>query len=268
MKPITGTTCERAWLEAAEHLAAASSHNEYNLIVEILDPTAHDDGDRRVRKVADDFLRQHDANPVSTVAGTIFPSAEYQSFGRRGVYEVYPDEVFPEIMGPREWGRYAHRLVRWPARRPSEKDLNPLETLVGKMKKQLAGPRMRACYELSLTDSAIDLPLYDPLQDKLRPRNGPCLSHVSFKIGAGEELYLTALYRSHSYVSRALGNFLGLAALQAFVCDETGLSPGPLVCVSSYARLETDGGWSLSAGLEMVKQARAALGVGAPHEAA
>lgn len=267
MKGIAQTTCELAWLEAAEHLAGLSSHTEYNLIVEITKPTLHEAADHRIRSTVDRFLRDHKANPVATVAGTIFPAAEYMSHGRRGVYEIYPDEVYPEIKGHSDWGRYAHRLVRWPA--SSDKPINPLKTLVQKMKDQLKnGRRMRACYELSLTDSAIDLPLYDPVTDGRRPRNGPCLSHISLKLGEADNLYLTAIYRSHSYVARALGNFLGLAALQAFICDETKLAPGPLVSVSSYARLEAEGGWwSASRALKLVKSARASYN-GVSHEAA
>ncbi len=268
MKALTQTTCEQAWLEAAEHLADANEHTEYNLIIEITKPTLHDAADHRIRAAVDRFLRNHDAYPVSTVAGTIFPAAEYVNHGARGVYEIYPDEVYPEIkLGPSDWGRYAHRLVRWPA--ASTTPINPLKTLIEKMKTQLKqnGPRMRACYELSLTDSAIDLPLYDPVTDGRRPRGGPCLSHISLKIGATDILYLTALYRSHSYVARALGNFLGLADLQAFICNQTGLAPGPLVSVSSYARLEPDDGWKISEALQLVKSARLAY-EGATHETA
>jgi hypothetical protein len=262
MIPIIAETCERAWLAAANHLSEQSGHADYNVIVEISRPTAHDESDLRVRAAVDDFLHAHNANPVSTVAGTIFPASEYVNHGPRGVYELYPDEVYPEILGPGEWGRYAHRLVRWPA--GSETPINPLKILVEKMTAQLAnGRRLRACYELSLAESAIDLPLYDPVSDARRPRGGPCLSHVSFKIGAADTLYLTALYRSHSYIERALGNFLGLADLQAFVSDQTGLTPGPLVCVSSYARFDLDGGWSVSEALKLVDAARTARDGGA-----
>jgi hypothetical protein len=255
MIPIAEETCERAWLAAAEHLAAKNDHVDYNLIVEISKPTVHDEVDRRMRAAVDSFLHTHHANPVTTVAGTIFPAAEYVDHGSRGVYDLYPDEVYPEILGPHEWGRYAHRLVRWPV--GAAAPINPLKMLVEKITSQLAnGRRMRACYELSLTDSAIDLPLYDPVSDAGRTRGGPCLSHLSFKIGTADTLYLTALYRSHSYIARALGNFLGLADLQAFVSDQTGLAPGPLVCVSSYARLDTDDGWSVGDALQLVNAAR------------
>jgi thymidylate synthase len=260
VKPICGETCERAWLAAAEHLSSGS-HTEYNLIVEIEKPSVHDAADHAVRKTVDDFLKSKRANPCSAVAGTIFPAAEYLNHGAKGVYELYPKEVFPNInLGPGDWGRYAYRMVRWTG--GNGKTINPLEVLVDKIKAQLKGRRMRQCYEVSLTDSAIDLPLYDPALDRKRPRGGPCLSHVSFKLGEEDTLYLTALYRSHTYVARALGNFLGLASLQAFVCDETKLDPGPLVCVSTYARLEPGEGsspWPVGAALQMVKSARKAF---------
>jgi hypothetical protein len=261
MKPICESTCERAWLAAAEHLADAPSQTEYNLVIEIENSTVHDTSDHRVRQVVEDFLIARGSHPIATVAGTIFPAAEYRDHGAHGVYELYPTEIYPNIrLGPGDWGRYAYRLVRW--KTPDGRTINPLETVVDKIKQQLGnGRRMRQCYELSLTDSGIDLPLYDPTVDAGRTRGGPCLSHISLKIGQSDILYLTAVYRSHTYVARALGNFIGLAALQAFVCVETGLEPGPLVCLSTYARLETgdDGSWSTRDAQELVAAARAAL---------
>jgi thymidylate synthase len=261
MKPICESTCERAWLAAAEHLADAPSQTEYNLVIEIEKPTIHDAADHRVRQVVEDFLVTRGSSPLATVAGTIFPAAEYRDHGARGVYELYPTEVYPNIRsGSGDWGRYAYRLVRW--KTPEGETINPLEIVVEKIKRQLNnGRRMRQCYELSLTESGIDLPLYDPTEDAAPTRNRPCLSHISLKIGATDILYLTALYRSHTYVARALGNFIGLAALQAFVCVETGLEPGPLVCLSTYARLERGEkkAWTTGDAQKMVENARAAF---------
>ena len=69
----------------------------------------------------------------------------------------------------------------------------------------------------------------------------PCLSHLSFKRvaqGSGFAVNLTAVYRSHSYCARALGNLLGLGQLLYFVAQESGLSVGTLTCLSSYAELD------------------------------
>jgi hypothetical protein len=172
-----------------------------------------------------------------------------------GVYETYPNEIYPAIKQPKEWGRYAHRLLRRSG--PGGTEINPLKIVVEKLQSQLAnGQRMRCCYELSVSEGALDLPLYDGATDARRVRGGPCLSHVSLKLGRNNSLYLTALYRSHYYIERALGNLLGLAALQAFVCEQAGLVPGPLVCVSTFAQVDTER-WNLSAVRQLISDLQA-----------
>ena len=57
---------------------------------------------------------------------------------------------------------------------------------------------------------------------------------------------MTVLYRYHYYIARFLGNMLGVAQLQRFVCDETALEPGPILCISSLAKVETDKSWGKS----------------------
>ena len=54
---------------------------------------------------------------------------------------------------------------------------------------------------------------------------------------------LTVLYRYHYYIEKALGNLLGLSQLLYFVAKETGLGVGPLVCHSTNAVLDIEGGW-------------------------
>ncbi len=256
MKPIEAETCESAWIVAMDHLLSQPEHEEHNLIVEISRPMTHTGEDVRVRGILDNFLSGHDAQPVVTVAETIFPAGEYRRRGVKGVYKTYPEEIYPLIVGPAEWGRYAYRLVR--RRRKDGSVFNPLEETVNRLRAQVeGGKRMRACYELSVSDVGQDIPLFEPAEDSRRYRGGPCLSHISLKLGRDNRLYLTALYRLHYYVARALGNFLGLAMLQAFVCDQTGLTPGPLVCVSTLGRFDTDQ-WSLTEAREMLAQAKEA----------
>jgi hypothetical protein len=103
--------------------------------------------------------------------------------------------------------------------------------------------RIRSIYEIG-TFVAGDLPIYDPDSDRTLPMGQPCLSHLTFKIIGENLLSLTVLYRSHYYVERVLGNFIGLSQLLAFVAKETDLEVGPLVCHSSYAKLESGKGWS------------------------
>lgn len=254
MKAIEGETCAASWLDALDYLVGCRGHEQHNLILEVARPAERSDRDRYILRIVDRLLIDHGSQPLSTVAETIFPGAEYQRSGVRGVYEIYPDEIYPQIKLPHEWGRYAHRLVRKSS--PHGGELNPLKIAVEKLRSQIEnGQRKRSCYELSLSEGALDLQFYEANDDCRRVRGGPCLSHVSLKLGRTDNLYLTAQYRSHYYVARALGNLIGLAMLQAFVCEQTGLAPGPLVCVSTFAHVDTEQ-WNLSEVRELVTSLR------------
>lgn len=108
-----------------------------------------------------------------------------------------------------------------------------------------------ATYELSVADPEEDLqpdvdgggdvPTYNPAFDMKEWLGLPCLSHLSFKRvprGNDHAVDLTAVYRSHHYCARALGNLLGLAQLQSFVAKESGLQVGTLSCLSTHAELD------------------------------
>jgi hypothetical protein len=55
-------------------------------------------------------------------------------------------------------------------------------------------------------------------------------------------VHLTALYRNHTFLSHAYGNYLGLGRLLAFICAETDTCPGELVSVSTHADAELSHG--------------------------
>jgi hypothetical protein len=119
--------------------------------------------------------------------------------------------------------------------------INPLSMLVGKLcARVMSNHGSRSHYELAIADEEFELTTYLPEKDSGHQRGGPCLSHVSFKIDDAGALRLSAFYRSHYYLQRAMGNLLGLARLQAFVATEAGLSVGPLTCIASYAFLESN----------------------------
>lgn len=230
------------WLAAVQHLSTCPDWECYNLLLEVRDPMRREAVDKRIEERVDVFLRTAECHPLSTVAETIFPAAEYRRHGPQGVYTTYPDDVYPHIKPLSHWGTYAHRLVR---REGPAGVINPLQVCVEKIVQQSRGPSMKAaCYELSLRDLDLEIPLYDPALDRNRHLGGPCLSHISLKVTRDRQLLLTALYRSHYYLQRALGNLLGLARLQAFVCEQAELLPGPLVCVSTLARIERESGWT------------------------
>ena len=219
-----------AWLEAAEFLL--TNGPMLNLVLEIGEPA-----NRGYPKVAqqrlDDFFSREGQLPTHTVAETIFPGFEYRKRGLTGVFDVYPDEIFPLIK--QQWGTYAYRLVR--RKTADGEDMNPLRQMIDKMKTELTTKgTMRSRYELGVAEGEYDLPLYNTAKDGTYRRGGPCLSHLSFKLFDGA-VHLTALYRSHDYRYKVQGNLLGLARLQDCVARETGQDLGTLVVHSTYAFL-------------------------------
>ena len=242
MQAISGSSRADAWLKAVNAIIADDDWEAFHLVVEIVDATKSDAKDQVVEAAVNDFLVTHGSQPLQTVAETIFPASEYLRYGREGVYTHYPETVYPEIKDG-TWGTYAYRLLR---RRSADGGdyFNPLEECVDKIRDQLSRPAtFRACFEIDISDFGFDLHAYDGCVDRRRLRGGPCLSHLGFKINGRRRLLLTATYRYHFYVERFLGNMLGLAQLQYFICKETGLDPGPILCVSSLAKVETGGSW-------------------------
>jgi len=99
-----------------------------------------------------------------------------------------------------------------------------------------------------------DITIYQPSHDRNRRLGGPCLSYLSFKRHPEHGLLLTVVYRSHYYITRLLGNLIGLGRLQAFVASQTGVPLGSLTVISTHAELDT-GEWGIVEARELVNQA-------------
>lgn len=246
MKLVSSSSITRGWLEVCEHLLTQPNWTDTTVVVCMSQPTTLDDKDKRISELLNTFLVEHGRYGNHTVAETIFPAYEYLRRGTEGVYRVYPEEIFPrlkeDLKEVKKWGTYAHRLLG----KRTDKDGDsyiPLEYCIEKM--QDKQPK-RAIYEVDFGFGA-DLALYDDCLDRKHRIGGPCLSHLSFKVIDGE-VHLTALYRSHYYLQRAYGNFLGLARLLDFVSREAKLDVGQLVCHSTMARLEYGSGWGWNKG--------------------
>jgi len=240
--PISTTTSTQAWLSAVNLLTNLDGRCAYNVILDVEHPIMLPQLDRRIVEALDRFLISHDRQPVSTVAATIFPASHYRQRGAKGVLQDFPEKVYPRIK--KSWGTYAGRMLVRSNRNGQE--ASPLEIIIHKLRQQASRRGgLRAIYELSMIDIFAELPLYDPELDARRTLNQPCLAHLSFKLREDHGLMLTALYRNHYYVERALGNLIGLSQLLFFVAKESGLQPRGLVCHSTFARLDLDGGWTM-----------------------
>lgn len=218
-------SCARAWVAAAS--AIAKTGEGYNVIIGVDDPLKFDAIDNQVINLVDTFLRKHEQAPISTVVNTLFPSALYRRFGAEAFIAEY-HKVYDKLT-TKGWGRYFDRMTR--DREGSDGEIyRPLEKIIEKLKKQnSARTPFKAAYEL---------PLYNPDMDRNLYRGAPCLSYLSFKRHQDRSLSLTATYRNHTYVTRCLGNLIGLGRLQAYVARQTELTVGPLTCISTRAEID------------------------------
>lgn len=74
----------------------------------------------------------------------------------------------------------------------------------------------------------------DHARDTLRTRGSPCLQYIQFEPCADGSLNMFALYRSHDYANKALGNFVGLGRALRFVAAHSGRRAGALTVFSIH----------------------------------
>jgi len=232
----------RVWVKAARRLYEIKGHTAQNFLLEVRSPTRIDEADVRVVEMVDQQLRAAaDGLTIATVAGTLFPNGLSRRYARPDFYAHF----LAAIEKGRElgtWGTYARRMIDRVHPKTGQ-HYNPLDIIIEKLRNASQGRHIRAAYELGIAApydlvDGFELPLYDPATDGRRPTNIPCLSHLSFKFNVSNGLDLTAMYRSHHYGQRALGNLLGLSQLLAFVSKEAGLDSGTLTCLSTQAHLD------------------------------
>lgn len=242
--PISSqTSCARAWVAAASAIADAG--DAYNVVIDIARPDIHDTRDDAVISLVDRFLRDQDQNPISTVANTIFPQNLYKAYGAPNFVAEYL-KVFDSLSN-KGWGRYFERMTRH--KKLDGEEYSPLAVLIERLRDRHDAQRFTSAYELAV---------YDPLLDGRTFRGGQCLSFLSFKLHPSQDLMLTAVYRNQTYITRLLGNLIGLGRLQAFVAKETGFSVGSLTCISAHAELDK-GSWGIRAARKLVSDAAAVL---------
>lgn len=241
-----------AWVRALEVLVA-SGGEAVNLTVAIEDPTREHPG---VRRVLDDFLAEHrravpgSVERVTTVANTLFPSGWYiERLGVDAEEHLYELERTTRSVSRRRnrTGTYFERMVAWPG--PKGGEFNQLDQVVRRLRTaREQGHERGNAYEvgMAMPTDAVAVPVQVPGKDR-KTRGFPCLSHMSFSLHRGV-VHLTALYRSHDFITRAYGNYVGLGQVLHFVARQSGLPSGELTCVSASANAETSRGKSFGLG--------------------
>lgn len=224
--------CASAWREAVRAVDAQVGHAAYNVIIDVVDPTANTTRQEQRIVVVDDFLA-HYGKSVETVANTIFPAGLYRRFGAPAFIDVFHDKVLAKVRRTERWsGYYFERMTRVPV--PDAEPMNQLWDIV----ERIRDDKVRSLNKFELS-------LFDPVRDvDASPYGGQCLSFLSFKLvpGAPMRLTLTAMYRNHFYIEKLLGNLMGLGRLMAFVAAETGLAVGALTVISTHAEIDKPGG--------------------------
>ena len=231
------------WYEAITFLATQGE--AFNMLLEIAAPTTLTDKENAAVCRIDDALRQSDDSSVQHVAHTIFPRQFLNRYPRPEVYDRFVDLMEKKGKKKNTWGTYAMRICRRPGK-TKDTFFYPLDTIITKLK-QASGSKtpFRLAYEMGVLEPNDDIfpfeiPTYNGVLDARLNRNMPCLSHLTFKMVKRTHVNLTALYRSHYYCSKSLGNLIGLRDLLAFVAGESGLQVGTLTCLSSYAKFDAE----------------------------
>ena len=224
----TQRDCASAWREAVRAVDSQPGHTAYNVIIDVIDPTANTTRQDARVAVVDDFLSGCDKS-VETVANTIFPIGLYYRYGAPDFFNVFLNKVLKKVRRNERWsGYYFERMIQYPV--PVGEPPNQLWNIVQRIRDEHVSALNK--FELSL---------FDPVRDvDNSPYGGQCLSFMSFKVIPGPEkiLTLTVMYRNHFYMEKLLGNLIGLGRLMTFVAQETGLKVGPLTVISTHAEID------------------------------
>lgn len=208
-----------AWRMGATAVLAAGGELS-NLITTIQQPCAIDPSwliDRSPHK----YHKKGD--DIRDVANTIFPAKlAARATDRADLYAMYlkrHDRTRRWARGRHAWGTYFERLIRFP---PT--GVNQLERVIDKLR--IWPVRNTTGLVFHLSSPAVDAP---------RTRGGPCWHYGELLWNADDSIDLVAVYRNHDFYSKVLGNYIGLGRLLEFICDQSGKSPGKLICHSVHA---------------------------------
>lgn len=240
-----------AWLAAMRLLLLQHDGKAVNLDVAF---PATDTEDTHAVERIDAVLAAAGKWPIATVANTIFPDALYHPHlgdqAAERLYENYALSMRIHRRRPRDKDTYFNRLTAYPVIVPERPDpkfplnddgtWNQLRFYVDRLKKQRSGSKRSSSYELGISSAAdAELRIQAPYIDK-GLGSFPCLSHISLTL-VDDHVHMNATYRNQSFVTRAYGNYIGLAALLRFIAAESGASPGEVQVVATHADADFSG---------------------------
>lgn len=208
-----------AWRDGANQII--KNHGELcNLLTTIHNPT-HLDIDWLNKYSPNQFGRSHD--DIRDVIDTIFPmSLAKRHPNEQSLKNEYLRRHDRAMSWPRNrgrWGTYFERLVRFPPN-----GIDQLGKAIDKLKNWPKRNTTGLVFHLSA-----------PTTDNPRTRGGPCWHFGEILWQRGNVIDLVVVYRNHDFFNKALGNFIGLGQLLQFICNESEMQPGKLICHSVHA---------------------------------
>jgi thymidylate synthase len=209
-----------AWKAAAELLL--KDGDRFNLNVHIANPVSSNEAE--VERFCHKRVDPNVSKSVYDVANTIFPATGLLHSGDLDRFFCHYQRVYErgQRRHRQSWGTYFLRLVSFGDRKE-----NQLRKAIEGLRKWKSQPR--AAFVVHLSSADLDNP---------RPLGAPCWQYAQFIRNGDDVLSLTAVYRSHDYFQKALGNFVGLTRVLRFVCEHSEMKPGTLTCLSTYASLQ------------------------------
>ena len=214
---IHSVNCLTAWREVCNHIIM--NGDGFNLLTHIENPLAFTSA-QLDEIINSGLLTKKEINDVSN---TIFPAKLYlRSLNNIQFYdkheEIYYRGKSMHKKNKSKWGNYFLRFTKFGCRK-----INQLQLIIDGINNRVNN--QSACYTMHV--SSVD---YD---NNTRVIGGPCLQYIQF----GKDnnfLNLTAIYRNHDFLLKALGNYIGLSKLLEFVCNNTNSSMGSITCHSIH----------------------------------
>jgi len=216
---LISDNCLTGWRDVCSHIIA--NGDGFNLFLQINQPLLFTA--QQTQEVVDSGLFTQDS--IQDVVNTIFPSKLYARNNGQPITQFYDLHENIYLRGKTmhrknrsRWGTYFLRFTKFGGNR-----VNQLENIIGAINSRTN--TQAACYIMHV--SSID---YD---SNIRTIGGPCLQYVQFAQHNGT-VNLTAVYRNHDFLNKALGNYIGLSKLLEFVCNRTGKQMGNILCHSIH----------------------------------
>ena len=216
-KVITATDIVDGWTQATNILLNDAGGKRKGLTIHINEPSMPEPISLRAHDAA---RIDHSIKSVADVANTIFPRKGRLWARNISDFTNWYNKAYRRRKTG-TWGTYFQRMVDF-----GPNHVNQIEQVLKGLNDW--GGRHSAAFVIHLSSAELDKP---------RKIGGPCLQYLQVGDVGGNQMGMTAVYRSHDYYQKALGNFLGLSRLLHYLCEKTGKDVGSITCLSSYAFL-------------------------------